>query len=152
VKRDREGNETSMPARKLRVEIFDAEGNRYTISCDGHVSREKILRVLDLVELLGGASADSDGCRRTSYDYTKFDLFRSLMERNFQVKWFSSKEAQQACEQELNLPLRLSTVSTYLARMVDRGFLLRRGPSYDRKYRSIVGSHSDQTNALEDHE
>jgi len=139
-----------MPAKKLKVEIFDAEGNRYTVSCEGRVSREKILHVLDLAELLGGTSMDDDGLRRTSYDYTKFDLFRSLIGQSFPIEWFSSKEAQLACEQELSLPLRLSTVSTYLARMADRGFLVRKGPSNDRKYKRIAGPYNNEANVLKD--
>ena len=43
-----------MPARKMRVELFDSEGNRYTIAFEGQVTRDKALRLLDLVELLGG--------------------------------------------------------------------------------------------------
>jgi hypothetical protein len=139
-----------MPAKKLRVEIFDADGNRYTVSCEGDISKEKILRVLDLAELLGGTSLSGDGLRRTSCGYTKFDLFRSFIKRSFPLEWFSSKEAQVACEQELDLPLRLSTVSTYLARMADRGFLTRKGPSNDRKYRSPEGPNNDEANVLKD--
>jgi hypothetical protein len=139
-----------MPAKKLKVEIFDAEGNRYTISCEGHVSREKILHVLDLAELLGGPSVNSDGLRRTSYDSTKFELFRSLIRQSFPIEWFSSKEAQLACEQELSLPFGLSTVSTYLARMADRGVLLRKGPSNDRKYKSLAGSYNNHANVSKD--
>lgn len=137
-----------MPARKLRVEIFDSEGNRYTVSCEGHVSRERILHVLDLAELLGGSSVDDDAWRRTSYDHTKFDLFRSLIGQTFPNEWFSSKDAQLACEQELNLPLRLSTVSTYLARLTDRGFLMRKGSSNDRRYRNLSGSYNNQAGVL----
>jgi hypothetical protein len=137
-------------ARKLRVEIFDSEGNRYTVSCEGHVSREKILRVLDFAEMLGGTSADDDEWRRTSHDRTKFDLFRSLVGRIFPDEWFSSKEVQVACERELNLPLGLSTVSTYLARLADRGFLMRKGSSIDRKYRSLSASYNNQAHVLKD--
>jgi hypothetical protein len=139
-----------VPSRKLRVEIFDSEGNRYTVSCEGHVSREKILHVLDFAELLGGTSVDYDEWRRTSHDCTKFDLFRSLVGRIFPDEWFTSKEAQLACEQELNLPLGLSTVSTYLARLADRGFLMRKGSSSDRKYRSLSASYNNQARVLKD--
>jgi hypothetical protein len=139
-----------MPAKRLKVEIFDSEGNRYTVSCEGHVSREKILHVLDLAELLGGTSVVGDGWRCTSRDHTKFDLFRSLIRQSFPIEWFSSRQAQLACEQELNLPLRLSTVSTYLARMADRGFLVRKGPSNDRKYRSLAEPYNNEANVLKD--
>ncbi|MQY62308.1 hypothetical protein GH146_03345 [archaeon] len=42
-----------MPTKKIRVEIFN-NGDRYTITFEGQVTRDKALRLLDLVELLGG--------------------------------------------------------------------------------------------------
>ena len=53
-----------MPARKIRVELFDSDGNRYTIAFEGQVTRDKALRLLDLVELLGGAPSEGPNCRR----------------------------------------------------------------------------------------
>ena len=43
-----------MPARKMRVELFDSEGNKYSVSFEGEITRDKAMRLLDLVELLGG--------------------------------------------------------------------------------------------------
>ena len=139
-----------MPAKKLRVEVFDAEGNRYTVSCEGHVSRERILHLLDLVELLGGTSAYDSKWRRASYDYSKFDKICSLVKQSFHIGWFSSKDAQRVCEQELNGPLSLSTVSTYLARMADRGFLIRKGPSNNRRYKIVTVPYNNEANVVKD--
>jgi hypothetical protein len=38
----------------MRVEVFDGSGNRYTVTFEGYVTREKAIRLLDIVELLGG--------------------------------------------------------------------------------------------------
>jgi hypothetical protein len=43
-----------MPARKMRVEVFDDDENRYPITFQGQVTREKVLSIFDVVELLGG--------------------------------------------------------------------------------------------------
>lgn len=139
-----------MPAKKLRVEISDAEGNRYTVSCEGHVSREKILHLLDLVELLGGTTADNNDWQRTPYDCSKFDKICSLVKQSFPIGWFSSKDAQRVCEQELNGPLSLSTVSTYLARMADRGFLIRKGSSNNRRYKILTVPYNNEANVVKD--
>ena len=48
-----------MPARKMRVELFDSEGNRYTVAFEGQITRDKALRLLDLVELLGGMPGEN---------------------------------------------------------------------------------------------
>lgn len=139
-----------MPTRKLRVEVFDAEGNRYTVSCEGHVSRERILHLLDLVELLGGTTVEDSKRRRTSYDYSKFDKICSLVKQSFPVGWFSSKDTQRMCEQELNGPLSLSTVSTYLSRMADRGFLIRKGPPNNRRYKIVTLPYDNEANVVND--
>jgi len=43
-----------MPARKMRVEVFDDDENRYPTTFQGQVTQEKVLRIFDIVELLGG--------------------------------------------------------------------------------------------------
>lgn len=127
-----------MPARKLRLEIFDSQGNRYTITCEGDVNKEKVLHLLDLAELVGGAKEEGDQWRRTSLVNTKFEIMRALVEQRFAFGWFSSQDVKKVCEQELKETLSLSTVSTYLLRLANRGFLLRKGSSNQRKYKILA--------------
>ena len=63
-----------MPARKIRVELFDSDGNRYTIAFEGQVTRDKALRLLDLVELLGGAPSEGPTVGAGSF-FTKSNAF-----------------------------------------------------------------------------
>jgi len=58
-----------------------------------------------------------------------------VIQKNFPLVWFSSKDVQSIYEQELKEPIGLSTVSTYLARMTNRGLLLRAGESSNLKYK-----------------
>lgn len=127
----------TMPARKMRIEIFDEEGNRYTISFEGKVTKQKALRLLDIMELLGGVHGDKED--KPTIFSSKFSRVRFVVEKNFPYRWFSSKEILLAYEQEFSKPISLSTVSTYLARLTDRGFLLKTGAVHDRKYRMITG-------------
>lgn len=128
-----------MPARKMRVELFDNEGNRYTIAFEGQVTRDKALRLLDLVELLGGMpgegapSGPQNGL--TGNNLSRFEKVRLVIQRNFPLVWFSSKDVQSMYEQELREPIGLSTVSTYLSRMTSRGLLLRAGGGTNLKYK-----------------
>ena len=128
-----------MPARKMRVELFDSEGNRYTIAFEGQVTRDKALRLLDLVELLGGmpneGANSGAGNVLTGNKLSRFEKVRLVIQKNFPLVWFSSKDAQSVYEQELKEPVSLSTVSTYLARMTNRGLLLRAGESSNLKYK-----------------
>lgn len=43
-----------MEMRKVTIEVSDRDGNTITISLRGRVVKQKILQLLDVVELLGG--------------------------------------------------------------------------------------------------
>jgi hypothetical protein len=132
-----------MPARRMRVELFDSEGNRYSISFEGQITRDKALRLLDLVELLGGVPSGGGGPSpnpTSSPAATKFERLRVLVQKHFPIVWFSSKEVQSVFEQELKEPITLSTVATYLSRMADKGLVLKSGPSNSLKYKAVGGA------------
>jgi len=128
-----------MPARKMRVELFDSEGNRYTIAFEGQITRDKAVRLLDLVELLGGMPGENAtpgiSGATAGKSSSRFEKVRSVIQKSFPLVWFSSRDVQSVYEQELKEPVSLSTVSTYLARMANRGLLLRAGESNKLKYK-----------------
>lgn len=137
-----------MPARKLRLEVFDSQGNRYTIMCEGSVDKEKALRLFDLIEMVGGTEDEDERWRRTSLAKTKFEKIRDIVEQYFPLEWFSSQDAKKACEQALHENLSLSTVSTYLARLADRGFLMRKGSSIQRRYKILAVALNDKPDII----
>ncbi|MCW4010831.1 MAG: hypothetical protein NWF05_09465 [Candidatus Bathyarchaeota archaeon] len=128
-----------MPARKMRVELFDSEGNRYTVAFEGQITRDKALRLLDLVELLGGMPGENPSSVTTTPQAvggaSRFEKVRGVVQKNFPLVWFTSKDIQSFYEQELKEPITLSTVSTYLSRMTSKGFLIRNGGANNLKYK-----------------
>lgn len=128
-----------MPTRKMRVELFDGEGNKYTVAFEGQITREKALRLLDLVELLGGmpSGGGNPGVNVTSAgnELSKYDKVRMVAQKHFPLVWFSSREVQSVYEQELKEPISLSTVATYLSRMANKGILVKTGASNRLKYK-----------------
>ncbi len=130
-----------MPVRKMRVELFDNEGNRYTIAFEGQITRDKAIRLLDLVELLGGMPGETINNQSsnlaTRNNLSRFDKAKLIIQKRFPLIWFSSKEIQSIYEQELKEPISLSTVSTYLSRMTNRGILMRSGHSNNLKYKMV---------------
>jgi hypothetical protein len=123
----------------MRVELFDSEGNRYTIAFEGQITRDKAVRLLDLVELLGGMPEEGinlgAGSTVAGKSSSRFEKLRSVIQKSFPLVWFSSRDVQSVYEQELKEPVSLSTVSTYLARMTSRGLLLRAGEGNNLKYK-----------------
>ena len=130
-----------MPARKIRVELFDSDGNRYTIAFEGQVTRDKAMRLLDLVELLGGTPGETStsnvGTALPSRVLSRFEKVQIVIQKNYPLVWFSSKDIQSTYEQELNEPVTLSTISTYLSRMATKGILLRTGGQNNLKYKTV---------------
>lgn len=139
-----------MPVKKMRVEVFDGAGNRYTITFEGNVTREKALRLLDLVELLGGMPSVNPNLLEATSTYSKFDKLRSMLDKHFPIVWFSSKDAQLVYEQEFKEPISQSTVSTYLSRMADRGVLTKSGASNHRRYRAMTTFSQSTLNLMRD--
>jgi hypothetical protein len=124
-----------MPTRKMRVELFDDEGNKYSVTFEGQITREKALRLLDLVELLGGSVNPETNLMTPSYRLSKYEKVRALVQKAFPIIWFSSKEVQVAYEQEFKEPISLSTVATYFARMANKGLLMKAGAPNRLKYK-----------------
>jgi len=123
----------------MRVELFDSEGNRYTIAFEGQITREKALHLLDLVELLGGMPSEETtsgtGNNLANNSLSRFEKVHFIIKKHFPIIWFSSKDVQAVYEQELKEPIGLSTISTYLSRMANKGLLLRTGGANSLKYK-----------------
>lgn len=126
-----------MPAKKMRIEIFN-NGDRYTITFEGQVTRDKALRLLDLVELLGGMPTVNPETTRSTSEVSKIEKVRLAAEKYFPVGWFSSKQLQAAYEKQFNEAICLSTASTYLSRLADRGFFSKKGTSNKIRYRIMT--------------
>jgi hypothetical protein len=124
----------------MRVELFDGEGNKYTVAFEGQITREKALRLLDLVELLGGmpSGGGNPGANQavSSDDFSKYEKVRMMIQKHFPLVWFPSREVQSIYEQEFKEPISLSTVATYLARMANKGMLVKSGSSNHLKYKT----------------
>ena len=127
----------------MRVEVFN-NGDRYTVTFEGQITRDKALRVLDLVELLGGAPEPNSENIPAATETSKIDKVRLVAEKNFPIGWFSSKDMRDAYENQFNEPISLSTASTYLSRLTDRGYFIKKGSSNQMRYRIMTAVSTQQ--------
>lgn len=125
-----------MRPRRLKVEFYDSDGVRHSIAIDGPVTREKVGRILDLVELMGGTSRPSP--MTFGLSQRKFDRMTGMVISRLKDQAFSSTEVKKAFESSFREKIPLSTVSTYLARLVDRGVIDREEQSDGLVYRVRV--------------
>jgi len=128
-----------MPVNKMRVEVYDNEGNRYTITFEGQITRDTTLRLSNIAELLGGISNESQSTTSSTNPLpnilSRFEKVQKVIQKSFPLVWFISKDVQSIYEQELKEPISLSTVSTYLSRMTNKGLLIRTGTGNSVKYK-----------------
>jgi len=126
-----------MPAKKMRVEVFDGSGSRYTVTFEGNVTREKAVRLLDIIELLGGMPGANPNQSQPVSELQKLEKLRLIVEKHFPIIWFSARDVQTVYEQELKEPVALSVVSTYLTRMSERGILVKTNLGNSKRYRLV---------------
>jgi DNA-binding transcriptional ArsR family regulator len=120
----------------MKVEVLDESGNRYKVSVEGNVTRKSALRILDMVELLGGIPALELVARKPE-EVSKADRIRLLVEKHFPLVKFSAGEAQSAYRDETGEQIDLSTISTYLSRLSDKGLLIKERSSRRVSYRLV---------------
>lgn len=124
-----------VPARKLKVEVYDEEGNKYAISFEGRVTRDKALKILDLVDLLSGLPETPPLSHEKFNSLSKMDKVKMIVEKYFSLSWFTTRDVQLMYEKEYNAPISLSTVSTYLTRMVNSGILINERNGRNRRFK-----------------
>ncbi|MEM0382412.1 MAG: hypothetical protein QXK61_01040 [Nitrososphaerota archaeon] len=107
--------------RRVRLEVMGDDGDRLTIILEGRVTREKIMQLADLVDLYGGSTSHTQPMEN------KLTRLARMIENRFPYAEFTSRDVVEAYEAEYGEKLSLSTASTYLSRLAERGFLERAG-------------------------
>jgi len=130
----------ALAVKRLRIEFYDDSGCRHTISLEGPLTREKIARILDYAELMGALSSPSATHGPSEYARTKFDRVRDLVVHGFRERTFSSDDLRRHYQQLYVDPIPLTTVATYLSRLVDRGLLHRSGSPGRWRYSLAEGA------------
>ena len=123
-----------LAVKRLRIEFYDDSGCRHTVSLEGPLTREKIARILDYTELMGGVSSQSATQDPSQYARTKLERVRDLVVHRLREATFSSHEVRTLYQQLYAEPIPLTTVATYLSRLVDRGLLYRSGSPGSWRY------------------
>lgn len=103
----------------LIKEVLSPEGDELTSNNSG-TSQE-------LHELSGAKGLD---------DLSKIDKIKILIKNAMHLRWFSSHDLQELYHHYFG-SVPISTVSTYLARLVESGDLEKQGPRQERRYKLI---------------
>ncbi len=121
--------------RRVRVEFQDEDGTKYTLAAEGKLTRRKVMKIMDLMELVDNQRMDIEP---PSPDTTTFfGKLLEMIDTSFPDVQFSSSDIAAAFEEKHNQPIPLSTVATYLSRLVDRGYMKRQKFGNSWVYRRV---------------
>jgi predicted transcriptional regulator len=131
--------------KKIKIELEDDDGGKYNLSLEGNLSKDKVQKVLQLVESLNISKEDSiasdtkpgynpsNNNNNMLKDTNKIDpslnsiesRIWALIEKNFAFSSFTSSNVTDSYEILYGEKLQLSLISTYLSRYFEKNKLMR---------------------------
>ncbi len=109
--------------KRVKIELEDEDGTKYTLALEGKFSREKLMKAVDMLEVMD-VPFDKNYPKPPD-EGTFFGKVMILLETSFSAGDFSSADVAREFEERYNQPVRLSTVSTYLARLAEKQYIKR---------------------------
>jgi hypothetical protein len=119
--------------KRFKIELEDAEGSKYNLSLEGNVSKEKIIKIVEFMDLINiESNGESNGNNENEVYRTNRvtpasvgDKIWNIVEGKFPYGGFTSTDILELYEDQYNEPIKLSIISTYLSRYAERGRLIR---------------------------
>ena len=108
--------------KRIKIELEDEEGTKYTLALEGAVSRDKLMKAMDMLEVM---DVPLEHSHKTPDEGTFFGKVQTLLETTFAAGDFSSSDVARELEDKYAQPVKLSTISTYLARLADKQYIKR---------------------------
>jgi hypothetical protein len=119
----------SLGKKRFKIELEDAEGSKYNLSLEGNISKDKIMKIVEFMDLLNiesnGNSENETYSNNRSTPASVGNRIWSLIEGKFPYGGFTSTDILELYEDQYNEPIKLSIISTYLSRYTERGRLAR---------------------------
>ena len=110
----------------------DSEGARYDIKLEGNVTREKVLKIFEMMDLMN----IEEGSETPNLDSIGAKIW-NIIDKFFPVGKYTSSEILEKYEDEYNEPIKLSVISTYLARFASKGRIDRSRTGREWTYQTI---------------
>jgi hypothetical protein len=121
-----------MAKKRIRIDMEDSDGARYDIKLEGNVTREKILKIFEMMDLMNieeeqdSAPIDSIGAK-----------IWHIVDKFFPMGKFTSTNILEKYEDEYDEPIKLSVISTYLSRFSTKGRINRARTGREWTYQTI---------------
>ncbi|MCV0412571.1 MULTISPECIES: hypothetical protein [unclassified Nitrosarchaeum] len=122
-----------MAKKRIRIDMEDADGARYDIKLEGNVTREKVLKIFEMMDLM---NIEEDEQKTTNMDSTGSKIWH-IVDKFFPMGKFTSTNILEKYEDEYNEPVKLSIISTYLSRFSTKGKIDRTRTGREWTYQAI---------------
>jgi len=120
-----------MKQKRIRIDVQDKDGAKYDFKIEGNITKEKALKIFELMDLINieeeqAPNLDSVGGK-----------IWNVIGSSFPAGRFTSSEVLEKYEDEYNEPIKLSVISTYLARFASRNRIERTRTGREWSYQII---------------
>ena len=120
-----------MKQKRIRIDVHDKDGAKYDFKIEGNITKEKALKIFELMDLINieeeqVPDLDSVGGK-----------IWNIIENSFPAGRFTSSAVLEKYEDEYNQPIKLSVISTYLARFASKNRIERTRAGREWSYQII---------------
>ena len=128
-----------MAKKRIRIDVEDSDGARYDIKLEGNVTRDKILKIFEMMDLMNIEEEQEV----TNIDSVGSKIW-NIVDKYFPMGKFTSTNILEKYEDEYNEPVKLSVISTYLSRFSVKGRVNRTRTGREWTYQTIKISQKQQ--------
>ena len=121
-----------MAKKRIRIDMEDSDGARYDIKLEGNVTKDKILKIFEMMDLMNIEEEEIP----TNMDSTGSKIW-NIVDKFFPMGKFTSTNILEKYEDEYNEPVKLSIISTYLSRFATKGRVNRTRTGREWTYQSV---------------
>lgn len=122
----------TLARKRIRIDLEDVDGAKYNFSLEGNVTRDKMLKIFELMDLMNieeqedAAQLDSVGSK-----------IWNIVDKHYPIGKFTSSMILEKYEDEYGEPIKLSVISTYLSRFALRGRVAREKKGKEWSYQIL---------------
>ncbi len=121
-----------MAKKRIRIDMEDSDGARYDIKLEGNVTRDKVLKIFEMMDLMNIEEEQEV----TNMDSVGSKIW-NIIDKFFPIGKFTSTNILEKYEDEYNEPVKLSVISTYLSRFSTKGRVNRTRTGREWTYQII---------------
>jgi len=122
----------TMAKKRIKIDLEDADGAKYNLSLEGNVTREKILKIFELMDLINIEETQNEPI----LDSVGSKIW-NIVDKHFPMGKFTSSKVLEKYEDDYGEPIKLSIISTYLSRFTSKGKVERTKQGREWAYQII---------------